>query len=124
MDNPVAALRAELAGADFLADTALDGPRARIRFIGRFEGEEVAWDAELIALAAAGTPAAQYLEVGAPASCGVPMRIGLNVPCIDRPTVLKAVIMVRNYKRLHRGRHEFGPHGPAAAARAPHGSGD
>ena len=124
MQACVAALRAELAGADFRIDTELGGTVARLRFIGRFQGEDVVWDAELIALAAQAETPAQFLDIGAPTARGMPIRIGLGVSCIDRPTVMKTIIMVRNYKRLHRGRHEFGPHGPAAAARAPHGSGD
>ena len=32
-------------------------------------------------------------------------------PAIDLPTVRKAMMMVRQYKRLRRGRHYFGPIG-------------
>lgn len=117
MQTCVAALRADLGGADYRVDTDLSGTRARLRFIGRFQGEDVVWDAELIALAADDPTAAQFLDVGAPTVRGIPIRIGLSVPCIDRSTVMKAIIMVRNYKLLHPGRHEFGPHGPVASAR-------
>ena len=118
MQACVAALRAELAGADFVAVTDLDGPAARIRFIGRFQNEEVVWDAHLIALAPLAAEAPQFLDIGSPDIHGVPIRIGLDVPRIDRPTVMKTLIMVRNYKLLRPGRHEFGPHGPAARSRA------
>lgn len=124
MQACVAALRAELAGADFAAVTELDGPAARIRFIGRFQDEEVVWDAQLIALAPLDPDAPQFLEIGAPDAQGVPIRIGLNVPRIDRPTVMKTLIMVRNYKLLRAGRHEFGPHGPVALSRATLRSGE
>lgn len=124
MQDCVAALRAELAGADYRADSELGGTSARLRFIGRFQGEEVVWDAELIALAAQSETPSQFLDIGAPAPRGIPIRIGLGVTCIDRPTVMKAIIMVRNYKRLHPGRHEFGPHGPAACERAERGMGE
>lgn len=93
------------------------GASARLRFIGRFQAEEVVWDAELIALAATEGGAAQFLDIGAPTARGIPIRIGLGVACIDRPTVIKTIIMVRNYKRLRQGRHEFGPQGPATGAR-------
>ena len=118
MQACVAALRAELAGADFVAVTELDGPAARIRFIGRFQNEDVVWDAHLVALASLDPEAPQFLEIDPPDAHGVPIRIGLNVPRIDRPTVMKTLIMVRNYKLLRAGRHEFGPHGPAALSRA------
>lgn len=119
MSTLVAALRAELAGADYLCDTPLDGSMARLRFIGRFEQRDVVWDAELIALEATATAGAQFIDIGAPGVRGVPITIGLRVACIDRPTVLKTLIMVRNYKRLRPGRHEFGPDGPAARERRP-----
>lgn len=118
MQACVAALRAELAGADFVAATELDGPTARIRFIGHFQDEEVVWDAHLVALAETVPEAPQFLDIGRSTARGVPIRIGLNVPRIDRPTVMKTLIMVRNYKLLRAGRHEFGPHGPAALSRA------
>jgi hypothetical protein len=35
--------------------------------------------------------------------------VGLHVERIDPPTVRKAMIMIRRYKRLRRGRHEYGP---------------
>lgn len=119
MPTCVATLRAELAGADFVADTGLGGTSAQIRFIGRFAGKEVVWKAHLTALAATDARAPQYLDIGAsPEPGGIPIRIGLGVQRIDRPTVIKAIIMVRNYKRLRVGRHEFGPYGAAARSRA------
>lgn len=117
MQDPVDQLREELAGADFVCDGPLGGDSLRLRFIGRYQEREVVWDAELIALSGDGA-AAQFLDIGAPGPRGVPIRIGLGVPCIDRPTVLKTIIMVRNYKRLRPGRHEFGPAGPVAAERS------
>ena len=36
------------------------------------------------------------------------IHIGLDVDCIDEPTIRKTIIMVHNYKKLHAGRHEYG----------------
>ena len=36
------------------------------------------------------------------------ITIGLNVAAIDPPVLLKTTIMIRKYKRLRVGRHEFG----------------
>lgn len=119
MPTLVANLQRELAGADYLCDSLLDAPVLRVRFIGRFEQQDVVWDAELIALAASGVAGAQFIEIGAPTVRGVPIRIGLSVAAIDRPTLLKTLVMVRNYKRLRHGRHEFGPDGPVAWERRP-----
>lgn len=108
MPTLAAALRDYLAGMDYHCETPLDAPTARVRFIGRFEQQEVVWDAELIALAVAGSESAQFIDIGTPGERGVPIRIGLHVACIDQPTLLKTIIMVRNYKRLRTGKHEFG----------------
>lgn len=108
MSTLVAALRDSLAGADYHCDTPLDAPTARVRFIGRFEQQDVVWDAELIALAVPGGENAQFIDIGTPGERGVPIKIGLHVARIDQPTLLKTIIMVRNYKRLRTGKHEFG----------------
>lgn len=102
----VAALRESLAGADYHCETPLDAQIVRARFIGRFERHEVVWDAELIALA--GADGAQFIDIGAPGERGMPIKIGLQVARIDQPTLQKTIIMVRNYKRLRIGRHDFG----------------
>lgn len=113
----VASVREELAGEDFLCDGPLNGPTARVRFIGHFQQQDVVWDAELIALAADGAQGAQFIDIGSPGPRGLAIRVGLRVTCIDRPTVLKTLVMVRNYKRLRPGRHDFGPEGPVANER-------
>ena len=106
VESPLARFKAEAAaGADYHCLTALGGRAVRLRFIGRFCGREVVWDAELLALGA--DAPAQFIEIGAPGPQGVALRVGLRRESIDRPTLLKTLIMVRNYKRLRRGRHLF-----------------
>ncbi len=114
MSTLVDALRESLAGVDYLCDSPLGEQTVRVRFIGRFEQQEVVWDAELIALAATAIEGAQFIDIGMPGERGLPIKIGLQVACIDRPTLHKALIMVRNYKGLRTGRHEFGSEVPAA----------
>lgn len=80
--------------------------RARIRFAGRFEGEPVVWDALILALDPA-DDAPQYIEIGEAGPLGRRLTVGLKVPRLDAAALLKTTIMVRNYKRLRRGRHEF-----------------
>lgn len=106
MSTLVTALRESLACADYRCDSPLGEQTVRARFIGRFEQQEVVWDAELIALA--GAEGAQFIDIATPGELGMPIKIGLQVACIDQPTVEKAIIMVRNYKRLRIGRHNFG----------------
>ena len=107
VESALARFKAELAaaGADYQCLTALGGRAVRLRFIGRFREREVVWDAELLALGA--DAPAQFIEIGAPGPQGVALRVGLRRDSIDRPTLLKSLIMVRNYKRLRPGRHLF-----------------
>ena len=37
------------------------------------------------------------------------IEVGLNVAQIDHAVVERTIIMIRNYKRLRVGRHEYGP---------------
>lgn len=110
MPNPVSFLRpAADRDAYELLEVSADASRAHIRFHGRFEGREVAWDAYLYALRRPNPVARRpFLDIAARGRETVAIRIGLDVDKLDAPTLHKAVIMVRRYRRLRRGRHEFG----------------
>ena len=95
--------------------TALGQEFCHIRFSGPFQGEPIIWDAYLQTLSyyvskhsLPSHSARQFIEVGDSGERGRLIRIGLNLPRIDEPVVLKSLIMVRQYKRLAPGRHEFG----------------
>ncbi len=81
------------------------GPQVRLRFSGPFEGRTVTWDATF-RIAQRGEPNA--IEIGAEGPAGLPLTVTLALPCFDLPAIRKTVIMIRQYKRLHYGRHEFG----------------
>jgi|GEM_PF-1581780 len=107
----------EKSGEPYEALSPIGGPQARVRFTGRFEEAEVIWDAELMTLACcygqqlsdtARNGLRQFIEVGTPGPAGRRLKIGLATACIDEPTILKAIIMIRRYKRLHAGRYEYG----------------
>jgi hypothetical protein len=103
-------------GTDYILVSQSGSDRAHIRFLGVFENSPVIWDATIRALAH-GRPGnacvktdaqRQYLEI---APHGFPLRgiaVGLNIATIDHAALLKTIIMIRKYKRLHSGRHEFG----------------
>jgi hypothetical protein len=106
-------------GQAFVLLGELQDHRARVRFSGRFEAAEVVWDCEFVTLQSEWQRQAgrsrdevdrlsSFIDIGAPAEWGVPVRVGLDVARIDRPAILKMMVMMRNYKRLRRGRHEFG----------------
>lgn len=95
----------------------------RLRFVGPFEGIPVVWEAR-VRRVGAGQP--RYIAVGdwtetkgarpaARVSAGdtrradaIALEVGLDVPVLDPPTLRKTVMMVRQWKRLRAGRHEFG----------------
>ncbi len=112
---PVTTVRQKLAARSEpyeLLDAA-DDVRAHIRFLGRFEGREVVWDALLHALRVPHPVAPRpFIEITGRGRHVVTIRIGLDVERLDAPTLHKAVIMVRQYKRLRRGRYEFGESAP------------
>jgi hypothetical protein len=88
-----------------LIDRTGDG-QVHIRFSGNFAGTDILWDATIQAQGK-DHPGAQYIDI---ATTGHPLRrilIGLNVDRLDRATLLKTIIMIRKYRRLHCGRHEF-----------------
>ena len=94
------------------------GNALRLRFSGPFEGREIRWDAELLTREAwqqrhPQPPALRQnlIDIGTDGPQGTPITVVLNVTAIDLPTVRKAMMMVRQYKRLRRGRHDFGPTG-------------
>lgn len=93
--------------------------RAELRFTGPLEGREVVWhcefvtlDAELNRLAQEGSEAPKglrnFIEVGELQPGGVPLRIGLALPRIDSAAIDKMILMIRLYKNLRCGRHEYG----------------
>lgn len=90
--------------------------RARIRFAGRFEGKPVEWDALIRALDPT-DDSPQYIEIGEAGPHGRRLEVGLKLSRIDAPALRKIVIMIRNYKRLRRGRHEFVPGSSARVRR-------
>ena len=110
----------EQTGKAFLLTDDSNEQCAHVRFTGTFEEKPVVWDCEFVTLVSqfnkkngrTGEEAMLalrcFIEIGAPALYGVPIRIGLHVPRIDAAEIRKMIIMVRNYKRLRRGRYEFG----------------
>ncbi len=79
--------------------------QVRLRFTGPFEGRTVTWDATF-QVAQRNQPNA--IEIGTEEPDGVQLTVTLALPRFDLPAIRKTVIMIRQYKRLQRGRHEFG----------------
>lgn len=92
--------------------------QCHFRFSGIFEGQPVVWDAELVTLSyycdcclrngSTKRKMRQFIDVGDMNETGRYIHIGLNIASIDEPAILKTIIMIRQYKHLSYGRHEFG----------------
>lgn len=109
--------RRELRGIHFTLLEPVAPVRARLAFAGPFEGREIVWDATLVTLDAhlRAQPAEarsvqrhSFIEIGDTGINGRAVCIGLDIPAIDEAVILRAIIMLRQYKRLRVGRHEFG----------------
>lgn len=116
--TPVDGLAALLAasGADYLCLSAVPDSVVRVRFLGRFQDRPVAWDAAIYTLRryreerhAQSLAELPFIEIAPCADGSYQLTIGLDLAIIDEPAIRKAVVMVRNYKRLRVGRMEWAP---------------
>ena len=85
----------------------------QLQFLGHFEGQEVAWNARIVTL----EEYARHHEVADDPLQFIDIRqhngaffieIGLNIATIDQAAIERTIIMIRKYKRLRPGRHEYG----------------
>jgi hypothetical protein len=83
----------------------LTAAQARLTFRGRLDNGGITWQATVVALGAHAETV--FIDVGKPAAGTAPIRIGLSVDALDKPTLKKTVVMVRQYQRLRRGRMEY-----------------
>ena len=113
-------LAREFHGIHFSLLAPPDSGQARFTFTGSFQNKAIVWDTTLLTLARyhaeqpkSAQPAVRtaFLEIGGETARGRAIRVALDIPRIDEPAILRTIIMIRNYKRLYPGRHEFGePH--------------
>jgi hypothetical protein len=117
--NPVTMVRQRLeaAGRDYELLGPLGGDAARVRFVGQFQGDEVVWNACILTLRRVqqgmqpggnGTGLRQFIEVGQVSGGEGEVKVALNVPAIEAATVRMTMLMLRQWKRLGPGRHEYG----------------
>lgn len=105
--------------ARFECLSALPAGQARVRFSGPFQGAAVCWDMHLYTLECYQRERAQqrcadsrgprpFIDISRGENGEYRLEVGLNVPVIDEPTIRKVLVMIRNYRRLRLGRHEWG----------------
>lgn len=92
---------------EFQSLTAPGGNEVRLRFQGPFAGSQVTWNAHFMTRQHSGE-SRNSITIGDETDNGRPLRVILDVPAFDLITIHKTIIMVRQYKRLRPGRHEFG----------------
>ena len=83
----------------------LPAARVRLQLSGTFAGAPILWEATIEAI---GPHERSFLHVESAAEGRGTIRVGLPVAVIDGPTLHKSVIMVRQYRALRLGRHQFG----------------
>lgn len=108
-------------GKDFVCKTTLPATLASVSFLGPFQGETILWDMTLatlsyfrstqdgnISVARSGLFNSPFIEIAEGKEGVVKIQVGLDLELIDEPVIKKAIIMIRNYKRLGIGRIGFG----------------
>ena len=99
---------------------------ARFRFDATFQLRPIQWQAELITLQhyydicveegiytqAEKMELQQFIDIADTETEPRPIRIALAIPQVNQASLLKTIIMLRNYKRLQTGRHSYGDYFP------------
>lgn len=89
--------------------------RAHLTFTGPFQGETVTWDTDFFTLneyqsqqetakkCKKGLIDIQPLEAGT-----MKLTVALNIDKVNKPNIEKMMIMIKQYRNLSIGRHEYG----------------
>jgi len=123
MDNTLIQFKQTLIQLDqeYVLYSSLPAAEVHCKFVGLFEGCEVIWDSQIIALQHDSYPPKvdnmvdkkSYIEVVVAQKKGNQtldhkLVVGLPIKLITASVILKTRIMIVNYKRLGRGWHNFG----------------
>ncbi|MDH5472608.1 MAG: hypothetical protein OEY61_07115 [Gammaproteobacteria bacterium] len=104
--------------SDYLLVNRSSDQQVNIKFLGKFKQQPVVWDAhirtlsdyhkyEFKNLSAENITLRQIIEIEKKNNY-YKINLMLFLKKIDDSAIQKAIIMVRNYKNLHIGRHEYG----------------
>jgi len=123
MENTISQFKQTLKQLDreYILLSSLPSTKIHFKFLGKFEGREVIWNTQIIALKhSSNQPLANfpmdknsYLEIESAEKISnreseLMLCVGLPIEIITTPVLQKTMIMIQNYKRLRRGRHIFG----------------
>lgn len=92
-----------------------DNQCAHIQFNGPFQGDTVTWDTHFYTLDGyisqqedKAQIKKQFIDIEAIDSNNLKLTIALKIPEINHQNIQKMMIMVKQYKNLSLGRHEYG----------------
>ncbi|WP_455202770.1 hypothetical protein, partial [Kaarinaea lacus] len=91
---------------DYIAHSVVGESQVEVEFTGRFAQRNVVWFA-IIRCLSADRDRKQYIDVKLEGTARPRVEIGLPLNTIDEPAILKSILMIRYYKNLREGRHEF-----------------
>lgn len=93
---------------EYIAYSTVGQREVNVAFAGRFESLPVVWNAIIRCLPAdANELQQQFIDINAQDPIRPEITIGLPLATINEPDILKTIMMVRQYRNLRRGRHEF-----------------
>ncbi|MDH5395998.1 MAG: hypothetical protein OEW97_06955 [Gammaproteobacteria bacterium] len=85
------------------------------QFNGPFQGKDVLWNTHLYTLSyfaeincLTNINLKQFIDIEPAASDTMNLQVALNIPVVNEPAIQKMMIMIRQYKKLSAGRHEYG----------------
>ena len=88
---------------------------AHIKFTGPFQDKIVTWDTHFFTLKGyiaqeniKNTELKQFIEIQPVRADVMKLTVALNIDAITNPNIQKMIIMIKQYKNLSVGRHEYG----------------
>lgn len=97
----------------YLLDSSLPASQVSLQFEGPFDNKNIVWQASIMTMqeyaktSKVSNDPAQIIDIAI--IDGVyHLKIVLNVKQIDRVVIEGSIIMIRKYKRLRLGRHQYG----------------
>lgn len=88
---------------------------AHLHFDGPFQGDTVTWNTHFFTFDGycshhnkTESVTSQFIEIKPKQNNILDLTVVLNIPEISRPNIQKMMIMIKQYKNLSIGRHEYG----------------
>ncbi len=99
--------------ASFLLYSKLPAEKIYLQFEGKLSGKTIVWNAcirtinDYARMHQVADDPKQFIDIKIKKNDYL-IEIALNIEQIDRAVIERTIIMIRKYKQLHVGRHEYG----------------